>query len=134
MTSPFQVWPVAGLSLLYGAYLVKVHIALRTSSRSTKLSQNVNMILSTIGASFVFAVGLALSGLKNSFEKRQAQALIVSQGMARPTKVHGFLALNEHWDPSLAFVLGAGLAVNLICWPIVTKWRAPIVCKEVSDY
>eukprot|EP00466_Bigelowiella_natans_P005282 jgi/Bigna1/62450/fgenesh1_kg.36_\ len=40
-------------------------------------------------------------------------------GMVRPTKVHSFLALNKHWDPSLAFVLGGGLAVNI--WDLPTS-------------
>jgi uncharacterized protein len=38
---------------------------------------------------------------------------LVVSGMANPDKVLGFLTLDRHWDPTLAFVMGSALAVTL---------------------
>jgi len=35
-------------------------------------------------------------------------------GMVRRSNVIGFLALGKDWNPSLIFVLGAGVIINLI--------------------
>ncbi len=42
--------------------------------------------------------------------------------MLNPQKVQGFLDIAGAWDPSLAFVMGGGLAVNL-CWYHVDEKR-----------
>lgn len=47
-------------------------------------------------------------------------------GMLNPTKVVAFLDITGNWDPSLAFVMGAGLAVNLIGWQIAKRRSKPI--------
>lgn len=42
-----------------------------------------------------------------------ALGLMVS-GMSRISKVLGFLTFDENWDPSLAFVMGFGVMLNLV--------------------
>jgi uncharacterized membrane protein YedE/YeeE len=42
-------------------------------------------------------------------------------GMARRSNVIGFLALGKDWNPSLIFVLGCGLAVNLVFFTYMIK-------------
>lgn len=43
--------------------------------------------------------------------------LIVS-GMTDPAKVQGFLDVTGHWDPSLAFVLGAAVVIGVFAFRI----------------
>lgn len=58
--------------------------------------------------------------------------LIVS-GMTNPAKVQNFLDLFGTWDPSLAFVMGGGLAVNALgYWLIVKKRSAPVFAGAFS--
>lgn len=45
--------------------------------------------------------------------------------MIDPAKVVGFLDLFGQWDPSLAFVMGGGLVVNLIATPLIFKRARP---------
>lgn len=53
-------------------------------------------IISIFICGLIFGLGLAISGMLN------------------PSKVSAFLDLAGMWDPSLAFVMGGGLAVNLV--------------------
>jgi uncharacterized protein len=46
-------------------------------------------------------------------------------GMVRPSKVLAFLDVGNGWDPSLALVLGAGLAVHAVAWRIARPPRVP---------
>lgn len=48
--------------------------------------------------------------------------LLVS-GMVRRTNIINFLALGKDWNPSLMFVLGCGLAVNLIFFTYMIRVR-----------
>lgn len=57
----------------------------------------------------VFGLGLAVSG------------------MTDPARVQGFLDLAGRWDPTLAFVMGGGLVVNIPAWWL-TRRRARPVC------
>jgi uncharacterized protein len=57
----------------------------------------------------VFSVGLALSG------------------MTRPSKVLGFLDVTGSWDPSLAFVMGAALAITLVAFPLILRRSRPFL-------
>ena len=50
--------------------------------------------------------------------------LIVSH-MADPSKVLGFLDLAGRWDPSLAFVMGGAVAIDLAA-------RKPVVSSRTS--
>lgn len=45
--------------------------------------------------------------------------------MIDPAKVIGFLNIFGAWDPSLAFVMGGGLAVNFILTPMIFKQARP---------
>lgn len=65
-----------------------------------------------LGAGFLFAVGLGLSG------------------MTQPRKVIGFLDFSGLWDPSLAFVMAGAIAVHLAAYQISKRWRAPLYCPE----
>lgn len=42
-------------------------------------------------------------------------------GMVRRTNILSFLALTKNWNPSLMFVLGVGLTVNLITFTFMLK-------------
>lgn len=42
-------------------------------------------------------------------------------GMANPAKVLAFLDLAGHWDPSLAFVMGGGIAAALIPFTLAKR-------------
>jgi hypothetical protein len=44
-------------------------------------------------------------------------------GMVRRTNIIGFLALGKDWNPSLMFVLGCGLAVNLVFFTYMIRVR-----------
>lgn len=59
----------------------------------------------------IFGLGLAVSGMLN------------------PTKVSAFLDLAGAWDPSLAFVMGGGLAVNLIAFQMLSKRETPLFAE-----
>lgn len=61
-----------------------------------------------------------LSGLVFGF------GLAVS-GMIDPARVQGFLDLAGQWDPTLAFVMGGGLLVNIPAWWL-TRRRAQPLC------
>jgi uncharacterized membrane protein YedE/YeeE len=52
--------------------------------------------------------------------------LIVS-GMSDPGKVLGFLDLAGQWDPSLALVMGAALAVGLLAMPFAASMPASLL-------
>jgi uncharacterized membrane protein YedE/YeeE len=67
----------------------------------------MSLLLSLITGA-LFGLGLAIAGMLN------------------PAKVIGFLDITGNWDPSLAFVMGAGLVVNLIGWQIARRRTQPI--------
>jgi len=47
-------------------------------------------------------------------------------GMTHPSKVLGFLDFAGDWDPSLAFVMGAGVLVNLALFAAARRRGAPL--------
>ena len=51
---------------------------------------------------------------------------LVISGMTQPAKVIGFLDIFGLWDPTLAFVMGAGLLVTLLGYQIIFKRKAPL--------
>jgi uncharacterized membrane protein YedE/YeeE len=57
--------------------------------------------VATVGAGFLFAIGLALSG------------------MTQPGKVIGFLDFFGKWDPSLAFVMGGAVGVYFWAYRVI---------------
>lgn len=46
-------------------------------------------------------------------------------GMVRPSKVLAFLDFGGGWDPSLALVLGTGLAIHAVAWRFARPPRVP---------
>jgi uncharacterized membrane protein YedE/YeeE len=48
-------------------------------------------------------------------------------GMINPAKVIGFLDIAGQWDPTLLFVMGAGLAVTLVSFRLVMKQGSPLL-------
>ena len=47
-------------------------------------------------------------------------------GMVNPVKVLNFLDIAGAWDPTLVFVMGAGLAVTFLGYRVVMAKRAPV--------
>lgn len=52
--------------------------------------------------------------------------LLVS-GMVRRSNILGFLALGENWNPSLLFVLGCGVLVNLVSFNYMLRVKYVLV-------
>ncbi|MGH7293342.1 MAG: DUF6691 family protein [Polyangiaceae bacterium] len=62
----------------------------------------------------LFAVGLGISG------------------MTHPSKVLAFLDFAGDWDPSLAFVMGAGVLVNLVAFRLAARMRRPLLAPAFA--
>ena len=70
--------------------------------------------LSALFSGLLFGAGLALSGMVN------------------PMKVQNFLDLFGTWDPTLIFVMGAGLAVTLAGYRLVLGRARPLYAEGFS--
>jgi len=57
---------------------------------------------------------------------------IAISGMIDPSKVMNFFDLAGTWDPSLAFVMGGGLAVSLIGYRLVFAREKPLLAEAFS--
>ena len=56
---------------------------------------------------------------------------ILISGMADPNKVLNFFDVLGTWDPSLAFVMGGGLAVNLVGYQLIFRLRQqPVMAPD----
>ena len=69
----------------------------------------MNAFVFALGAGFLFGTGLWISG------------------MANPRKVLGFLDVTGNWDASLLLVMAAAVAVTLIGFRMVLKWKKPVL-------
>jgi uncharacterized protein len=67
------------------------------------------LILAAFGCGLLFGGGLLLSG------------------MTEPTRVLGFLDLLGHWDPTLAIVMAAALAIVIPGFALARRRRAPLL-------
>jgi uncharacterized membrane protein YedE/YeeE len=56
--------------------------------------------------------------------------LLIS-GMTQPAKVTGFLDIFGRWDPTLAFVMGAALAVSGVGYSLVQRRRRPVFAPQL---
>jgi uncharacterized membrane protein YedE/YeeE len=65
-------------------------------------------LLTSLIAGLLFGFGLAVSGMTN------------------PAKVLGFLTFNEHWDASLAFVMGGALMVTVPAFHFILQRQSPL--------
>ena len=68
--------------------------------------------ISALICGFLFGLGLAISEMVN------------------PSKVLGFLDVTGNWDPSLIFVMAAGLAVTLLSFRFILKQPKPLFEHE----
>jgi hypothetical protein len=55
---------------------------------------------------------------------------LVIGGMTQPAKVVGFLDVFGQWDPSLAFVMGGALLVNLLAYKFIVPSRPKPLVEE----
>ncbi len=65
-------------------------------------------------AGILFALGLGISG------------------MTQPEKVIGFLDIAGNWDPSLAFVMGGAVGINIILYRLILRRRRPVFDKTFT--
>ena len=72
----------------------------------------MNAFVFALGAGFVFGTGLWVSG------------------MANPKKVLGFLDVTGNWDASLMLVMAGAVAVTLIGFRVVLKWKKPVLADS----
>ncbi|MCC6889838.1 MAG: YeeE/YedE family protein [Hyphomicrobiales bacterium] len=73
------------------------------------MSGRIAPLLAALGCGFVFGLGLLISG------------------MTQPSKVLGFLDIFGAWDPSLAVVMAAALAVSGPGTLLVRRWAQPLL-------
>lgn len=55
---------------------------------------------------------------------------LVVGGMTQPQKIVDFLDFTGSWDPSLAFVMGGALLVNLVAYRWVQGQASPVVSSK----
>ena len=107
----------AGVFLAVGAVLPIVGFVLAKNSnrQNMEFDSKKQMIdqLIVFFVGIVFACGLMLSG------------------MSRRLNILQFLQINEFWNPALLFVLGCGLAVNMVTFTIMRRKGTSLVtgCK-----
>ena len=70
------------------------------------------LILASLLCGFVFGIGLLISG------------------MTQPTKVLGFLDIFGAWDPSLAVVMAAALAVSSAGYALAQRRSQPVLAPR----
>lgn len=74
-------------------------------------NNNLLSLVAALAAGTLFGLGLAVAQ------------------MIDPAKVVNFLDFTGTWDPSLAFVMGGGLIVNMIATPLIMKRKTPIIAE-----
>ena len=57
---------------------------------------------------------------------------LVLSGMTQPTKVLGFLDVFGAWDPTLAFVMAAAVAVHLPCYRFIVPRSRPLLAEAFA--
>jgi len=75
------------------------------------MTQSMKQLLAALLAGLLFGFGLGLAQ------------------MIDPAKVTNFLDLFGSWDPSLAFVMAGGLAVNAVVTPFILKRQRPLLAE-----
>lgn len=101
----------ANICIALGVILPIIGLYLRIrSDKGEKQSESINSESYLIKDQFVlFLVGLIFGC-----------GLLVA-GMVRRTNILSFLALTKDWNPSLMFVLGVGLTINLATFTYMLK-------------
>jgi len=94
---------------------VSVLILLVNILRNKKGYQGVIEIIISFAVGVIFSLGLLVSG------------------MARKSKVLGFLTFNKHWDPALMFVMGGAVMLNLLTfYYIMRKRQKPVFGEKLN--
>jgi hypothetical protein len=105
--------------------------ALYSAAPATPLQADESGVNLSYSACMVFAVGLLLFKVTALYQFTTSPWValdmlvgcgmglvfgfgLLLSGMARQSKVLGFLTLSDHWDPSLAFVMFGAVCFNLI--------------------
>ena len=57
--------------------------------------------------------------------------LLIS-GMCSRQKILHFLALNQDWDPSLAFVMASAVSINLLTFQYIIRRKSAILSEEID--
>lgn len=70
---------------------------------------NLAKVLSALAAGLLFGAGLAVAGMTN------------------PHKVLNFLDVTQHWDPSLAVVMGAAIPVSAVTFWLASRRQRPLL-------
>lgn len=70
---------------------------------------NLAKVLSALAAGLLFGAGLAVAGMTN------------------PHKVLNFLDVIQHWDPSLAVVMGAAIPVSAVTFWLASRRQRPLL-------
>eukprot|EP00123_Amoebidium_parasiticum_P019960 comp39091_c0_seq1/m.47371 comp39091_c0_seq1/g.47371 ORF comp39091_c0_seq1/g.47371 comp39091_c0_seq1/m.47371 type:complete len:351 (-) comp39091_c0_seq1:7-1059(-) len=96
-------------SLVFGGLAAGtlLHV-MRQALTQNAAPDNFKSIASSYASGALFSVGLGVSG------------------MSDPTKVLGFLDVLGVWDPSLAFVMGGAVGLNLITFRAIFKRANPL--------
>lgn len=68
--------------------------------------------LSSFVVGFIFALGLAISG------------------MTQPQKVVGFLNLFDGWDPSLIFVMAGAISIHFFTYKLICRRASPLLATH----
>lgn len=86
------------------------------------------MILIFIGAIYVFLINENKADLLAALISGVLFGIgLILSGMCRISKVIGFLTiLPDRWDPSLAFVMGSAVAINVITFYFILKRSEPL--------
>ena len=72
----------------------------------------LKVLLVSLFAGFLFGLGLTISG------------------MTIPSRVVGFLDVTGTWDPTLAFVMISGIAVNLLSFRFILRRKNPVFTQR----
>lgn len=105
------VFIIVGLMLPVVGFLIAKKQSDNSFNASKQLSDQI--IVFVVGA--LFAVGLMLSG------------------MSVRSNILGFLQINNQWNCGLLFVLGCGLAINVVTFSIMRKKGTSILGGKVFD-
>lgn len=90
-----DAWDWIAIALFAATIIIQVVLIIR--------AQNKLEFVATYTIGIIFALGLMISGMSRTF------------------KVIGFLTFNNNWDPSLAFVMGFGVLLNLFTFRYIKK-------------
>ena len=135
-TATFMVTGAASASVFSTASWLE-----QIGNRTTNATQTEPVMASTVsGVVFVLLLLLTVLATPNVLSKQTARLVVEAScgmvagcalgisGMAKPTKVAGFLDFSRglhHWDPTLPFVMAGALCTTLPCYQLWLKGGSP---------